>query len=116
VHRAEVGRVDERAAVPADSHEPRLAQRLQVERERRRGHPERVADRAGREAPRARPHEQAEDVEPALLRERGQRVEGVALAHHDSKNIEIMAPVKGRPSHAVAPAPTAAGPPRREVS
>jgi hypothetical protein len=59
-----------------------------VERERRRREPEGPADGARREAGVAGPDQQPEGVEPALLRERGQGGEGIALGHHDSKFIE----------------------------
>jgi hypothetical protein len=60
-----------------------------MERERRRGQPERAGDRAGGETGVARPDEQAEHLEPALLGEGAEGSHHVALVHHDSKFIEL---------------------------
>jgi arsenite methyltransferase len=98
-----IGRIANLPVPPLGLDEPGALQFLEVERQRRRGHPKTLGDLARGHAVRPLADQQAEHLEPRFLRKGGQAGEGL-LRFHDLIIIEMKAPGKVR-----APAKAARG-------
>src|SRR5579859_6069218 len=73
VHRLEVGGVDDRTALAPGGHQAGKTELVEMKRERRRGLAQALADLARGQPGGALLHEQAEDLEAGLLRQRAER-------------------------------------------
>ena len=87
---AEIRRVPDDPPLALARHEPRAAQLLEMERERRRGDVQLARDTAGRDPVAPSAHQAAEHVEPSLMGQGGEGREDV-LFFHISIVIELLA-------------------------